>query len=564
MSTFLVWTALGFYGLAIASSLPSVIRRRERLTSTTLAAVGAGLSSHLVALVLATASRNRLPFADVGSATSLLAFLVGIAFLASYVKYRIMTLGIFILPLIFVLTLGSLLQGEVDFESAPFRTRWLIVHTSSLFVGYAALFVTFVASLMYLIQEKELKSRKPRAFYYRLPSLEILDDLAFKTLILGLPFVTLGIISWLSLGCSNLGGSMGARPENRSLGRDLVRLHGYLFRASRREVARAQGGDPGPGRFCSPDLHLPGRHLREQRPRLLPHPGKAAWNIGEARGSDNPMNLVLLGLNHRTAPVEVREQFHIPETELGRAVRLLSRHPGVLECMILSTCNRVEFFAHTQDGAEPGGHLREFVADYYQREFSGIDSYFYCHKQVESIRHMFRVASSLDSMVLGEPQILGQVKQAFQTAQDAGALNGLLRDVMNQTLAVARKVRRETAIGSSAVSISSAAVELARKIFGDLRKRTIFIIGAGKMSELAAKNLLRSGASTILVSNRTYERAVEMAQLFQGTAIRFEELLENIPRADIVISLRPARRTSSFESLRWSGCSQPARTGPSF
>ena len=248
------------------------------------------------------------------------------------------------------------------------------------------------------------------------------------------------------------------------------------------------------------------------------------------------MNLVLLGLNHRTAPVEVREQFHIPETELGRAVRLLSRHPGVLECMILSTCNRVEFFAHTQDGAEPGGHLRDFVADYYQREFSGIDSYFYCHKQVESIRHMFRVASSLDSMVLGEPQILGQVKQAFQTAQDAGALNGLLRDVMNQTLAVARKVRRETAIGSSAVSISSAAVELARKIFGDLRKRTIFIIGAGKMSELAAKNLLRSGDSSILVSNRTYERAVEMAQLFQGTAIRFEELLENIPRADIVIS----------------------------
>ncbi len=248
------------------------------------------------------------------------------------------------------------------------------------------------------------------------------------------------------------------------------------------------------------------------------------------------MNLVLLGLNHRTAPVEVREQFHIPETELGRAVRLLSRHPGVLEGMILSTCNRVEFFAHTQDGAEPGGHLRDFVADYYQREFSGIDSYFYCHKQVESIRHMFRVASSLDSMVLGEPQILGQVKQAFQTAQDAGAVNGLLRDVMNQTLAVARKVRRETAIGSSAVSISSAAVELARKIFGDLRNRTIFIIGAGKMSELAAKNLLRSGASTILVSNRTYERAVDMAHLFQGTAIRFEQLLENIPRADIIIS----------------------------
>ena len=369
MNTFLVWTALGFYGLAIASSLPSVIRRRPQLTSTTLAAVGAGLLSHLVALALATAFRNRLPFADVGSATSLFAFLVGIAFLASYAKYRITTLSIFILPLIFVLTLGSLLQGEVDFESAQFRTRWLIVHTGSLFIGYAALFVTFVASLMYLIQERELKSKKPRTFYYRLPSLEILDELAFKTLVLGLPFVTLGIVSGFLWATQTWGRSMGARPKNCGLSRDLGRLHGYLFGASRREVARAQGSAPGPGRICSPDLHLPRHYLREQRPRLLSHTGRQPWTIGKARSSDNPMNLVLLGLNHHTAPVEVREQFHIPETELGHAVRLLSRHPGVLEGMILSTCNRVEFFAHTQDGLEPGGHLRDFIADYYQKEF---------------------------------------------------------------------------------------------------------------------------------------------------------------------------------------------------
>ena len=213
MSTFLSWTALGFYALAIASSLPSVIRRRQRLTATTLAAVGAGLLSHFVALGLATASQHRLPFADVGSATSLLAFLVGLAFLASYAKYRIMTLGIFILPLMFVLTLGSLLQGEADFESAQFRTRWLIVHTSSLFVGYAALFVTFVASLMYLIQERELKSKKPRAFYYRLPSLEILDELAYKTLILGLPFVTLGIVSGFLWASQTWKGLWGLDPK---------------------------------------------------------------------------------------------------------------------------------------------------------------------------------------------------------------------------------------------------------------------------------------------------------------------------------------------------------------
>ena len=209
MSTILVWAALSFYGLAIASSLPSLIRRRPRLTPTTLSAVGIGLLAHLTALILASTSQNRLPFVDVGSATSLLAFLVGLAFLASYMKYRIMTLGIFILPLIFILTLGSLLQGEVNFESPQFRTRWLIAHTSSLFLGYAALFMNFAASLMYLIQEKELKSKKPRAFYYRLPSLEILDELAFKTLLLGLPFLTLGIVSgflWATLTWNGLWG----------------------------------------------------------------------------------------------------------------------------------------------------------------------------------------------------------------------------------------------------------------------------------------------------------------------------------------------------------------------
>ena len=248
------------------------------------------------------------------------------------------------------------------------------------------------------------------------------------------------------------------------------------------------------------------------------------------------MSLILLGLNHRTAPVEVREKFHIPDTELGRADLLLCRQPGIEEGMILSTCNRVEFFAHTEENAEGQQPIREFLADYYQRKYDSIQDYFYSFEQTESIRHIFRVASSLDSMVLGEPQILGQFKQAFTTAQEAGAVNGLLQDVMSHALAAARKVRRETSIGASAVSVSSAAVELAKKIFGDLKDRTIFVIGAGKMSELAAKHLLDSGASAILVSNRTYERAEELARAFGGTAIRFDELNEALPRADIIIS----------------------------
>ena len=213
MNTILVWTALSFYGLAIAGSLPAVVRRRPRLAPTTLMAVGAGLLCHLLSLVVAGAAHQRLPVTDLGEALSAVGILVCLAFLAFYAKYRIMTLAIFILPLVFALTLGSALQGEGAFESPQYRTPWLVVHTGSLFVGYAALFLTFVASLMYVIQERELKSKKPRAFYYRLPSLEVCDELAQKTLILGLPFMTVGIITGFLWASKTWEGLWGLDPK---------------------------------------------------------------------------------------------------------------------------------------------------------------------------------------------------------------------------------------------------------------------------------------------------------------------------------------------------------------
>ncbi|MBI1939970.1 MAG: glutamyl-tRNA reductase [Acidobacteria bacterium] len=248
------------------------------------------------------------------------------------------------------------------------------------------------------------------------------------------------------------------------------------------------------------------------------------------------MNLVLVGINHRTAPVEVRERMNIDEARLAGAVANLAHRDGILEGMILSTCNRVELAASLRDAATADSTLRQFLADFHRCDLSAYDPYFYWHRQGEVVRHLFRVASSLDSMIVGEPQILGQVKQAYAVAREVGALNGPLNEVVNQALAVARKVRRETAIGTAAVSVSYAAVELAKKIFGNLNGKTIFVIGAGKMSELAAKHLLRSGATTIFVANRTYGRAVELAQAFHGTAIRYEELFDQIEKADIVIS----------------------------
>lgn len=248
------------------------------------------------------------------------------------------------------------------------------------------------------------------------------------------------------------------------------------------------------------------------------------------------MNFLLVGMNHRTAPVEVRERMNIPEARLGAAVADLAHRGGILEALILSTCNRVEAVVTTTEQVDAEPVLRGFLADYHHCDLAAYEPYLYWHRQQEVVHHLFRVASSLDSMLVGEPQILGQMKRAYAIAREAGALNGPLNEVTSQAFAVAKKVRRDTAIGSAAVSVSYAAVELAKKIFGSLTGKTIFVIGAGKMSELATKHLLSSGASAIFVSNRTYDRAVELAQAFHGTPIHFEELFEHVAKADIVIS----------------------------
>ncbi len=248
------------------------------------------------------------------------------------------------------------------------------------------------------------------------------------------------------------------------------------------------------------------------------------------------MNLVLVGINHRTAPVEVRERMYIQESHLPAAVSNLVGCQGILEGMILSTCNRVEVVANADEGVEPEPILRQFLSDLHHFELSAWERYFYWRRQEEAIRHLCRVAASLDSMILGEPQILGQVKQAYAISREAGALTGTLHEIVNQALNVARKVRRETALGSNAVSVSYAAVELAKKIFGSLEGKSILVLGAGKMSEQAARHLLQAGAKSIFVANRTYGRALELAETFQGTAIRYEQLAETMNQADIVIS----------------------------
>ncbi len=263
----------------------------------------------------------------------------------------------------------------------------------------------------------------------------------------------------------------------------------------------------------------------------------------ERRHDEKNSTLVLVGVNHNTAPLDVRERLAIPAGRLADATLSLSSVAGIREGLILSTCNRVEILTIQEEGSD----LLRFLHEYFAVPPATIRPHLYEFREREAVRHLFRVVSSLDSMVVGEPQILGQVKESYTVARDVGAISGSshgggqLDRLLQSAFTVAKKVRTETHIGSNSVSIASVAVDLARKIFGSLNGQTVMMVGAGKMSELAVRHLVGHGASHLLLTNRTQERAERIATEFHkpGVAVEvvpFENLYEQAARADIVIT----------------------------
>jgi len=291
--------------------------------------------------------------------------------------------------------------------------------------------------------------------------------------------------------------------------------------------------------------------------------------------------ILLLGVNHTTAPLEVRERLAIHPSRLADATRTLAHQPGIREALILSTCNRVELLTvheapHT--GSAPQLGMLRFLHEYLNLPPDEIRPHVYEFREREAIRHLFRVASSLDSMVVGEPQILGQVKQSWSVAREVGAIRSQLAPVLlessnsieafssvgayssvgafssvldpllQRAFSVAKRVRTETRIGANSVSIASVAAELARKIFGSLSGKTVLLVGAGKMSDLTARHLIQQGANTLLVSNRTEARAEKIADALRTPAITtgvipFDQLHEQSHRADIILTSTGAAAT---------------------
>ncbi len=246
--------------------------------------------------------------------------------------------------------------------------------------------------------------------------------------------------------------------------------------------------------------------------------------------------ILLIGLNHVTAPIEIRERITFPGDEAGQVTRSMLGVEGIQEAVLVSTCNRSEVIVAAEDVENTTQRLINFVADIHGLDADPLKTFLYIKKGEEAVRHVFRVASSLDSMVLGEPQILGQVKEGYSRASNANATGPILNRLMHRAFFSAKRVRTETGIGLAAVSVAYVAVELAKKILGELSEKSVMIIGAGEMAELAARHLADQVQKSITVFNRTYENACSLARQLRGLAAPMEKLNEGLVDADVVIT----------------------------
>ncbi|MGO9613450.1 MAG: glutamyl-tRNA reductase [Dissulfurispiraceae bacterium] len=247
------------------------------------------------------------------------------------------------------------------------------------------------------------------------------------------------------------------------------------------------------------------------------------------------MNILVVGLSHKTASVEIRERLAFNGQKLEDGVLRLKGVPEVKEVALLSTCNRVEIYSAVHNASSTAEKIKDFLAEFHQVSRSDFESSLYVHSEVDAVRHVFRVSSSLDSMVVGEPQILGQLKDAFDFALTRKTTGVLLNKLLKKAISTAKRVRTETRIAENAVSISFAAVELAKKIFTELSGKSFMLLGAGDMAELAARHLVNYGVTDVKVANRTYERGCDLAKQFNGRAIAFDTFLKELVSTDIII-----------------------------
>jgi glutamyl-tRNA reductase len=259
------------------------------------------------------------------------------------------------------------------------------------------------------------------------------------------------------------------------------------------------------------------------------------------KGDKNSMHVIVVGINHKTAPVEIRERLTFDPSQLGDAMRQLQGKKSILENVILSTCNRTEIYAVVDQIHTGRYYIKEFLSQWFQIEKEEFTPFLFIYEEDGALEHLFKVACGLNSLILGETQILGQVRTSFLTAQEEKTSGTVFNQLFKQAITLAKKAHSNTDIGANAVSVSYAAVELAKKVFGTIENKHVLILGAGKMGELAIENLHGNGATNVTVVNRTYEKAKDLASRFQGKAKSMDELQKALMEADILISSTGAK-----------------------
>ncbi len=462
MHPYLQNIAIIAYVCAMGLALAHLVQRQAYVHRLAVLATLVGWIAHTLALVVLAIEIGGPPLGTLPNAVSVVVWVVVLLEMLVERQSGVTVLGAFVLPVVVVLSLKSSVARPVTLAPA-LGNAWIWIHIALALVGIAAFVLNFAGAIMYLLQERQIRHKRPGRFYHRLPPLETLDRWTYRTLALGFPFLTTGLIL----------GAVWARTAWGSV---------FAF-------------DP---------------------LRLMP--------------------LFAAGISHKNAPLALREQLAADEGKVREILRDLVGGGVLREAVILSTCNRVEVYGVADVPGEARAVAFRHLCRQRGVEVAAVEEVLYTHAEDDPIRHAFRVASSLDSMMIGEPQILGQVKDAFALAQGCEAVGPALHTLFTQAFAVAKRVRTETEIARHAVSVSFAAVELAKKIFARLAGRAVLLVGAGKMSELAAKHLVEQGAFPIYVVNRTWARAQEMARALSGTAVPFEELEMALAAVDIVIT----------------------------
>ena len=498
MAMYLIWlrVALVLYGVCSLTVIPDVLTGHDRWRKFVHPVCVSAFYFHLVALVEMMRLAHHWVPASLHEVETSFALLLTLTFLAIYWRYRAISFGLFVLPVIFLLLLLPASQPDhAPVSSQWMHNGWILLHIALLLVAYTLLLFSLLSSLLYLIQERRLKNKHIGGIFSHLPPLDTIDHIAFVTLVIGLPCMTLGLLAGALIAQESVGAAYFLDPKVLlSIG--MWVLYVWMLYVRRHTGLARQAGSLFILAGISDGAHGLGRQPIQHSPQV-----------------PSAMNFVLIGVNHKSAPLQVRERLAIPAARLQEATLSLLSVPCVREGMILSTCNRVEFLTY-QEPAQ--ADLLEFIQNYFAIGKEALHPYMYEYRASEVVRHVFRVASSLDSLVVGEPQILGQVKESYSLARSIGGINTNLDPLMQRAFTVARKVRNQTSIGISSVSIASVGVDLARKIFGSLQGKTVLLMGAGKMGELAARSMMQHGASTIYICNRTYERAVELAGKFPG------------------------------------------------